>query len=82
MPGLPGPPPHADFLRARLVVDVGPDVEVLATVTGPDAAAAVVAVRQGALLATDFHPEVSGDDRVHRVLVDLAREVRGTGRLP
>ncbi len=81
MAGLPGPPVHAVFIRAPLVVQAGPDVEVLATVEVPGAGDAIVAVRQGALLATAFHPEVSGDDRVHRVLVGLAREVRRTGPL-
>ena len=74
MAGLPGPPVHAVFIRAPQVVQAGPGVQVLATVDVPGAGDTIVAVRQGALLATAFHPEVSGDDRVHRVLVDLARE--------
>ena len=57
------------------MAQAGPDVEVLATVALP-AGDTIVAVRQGALLATAFHPEVSGDDRVHRLLDGLAREVR------
>lgn len=76
MAGLPGPAMHAVFIRAPQVVQAGPEVEVLATVAVPGAGDTIVAVRQGALLATAFHPEVSGDDRVHRLLVDLAREVR------
>ena len=72
--GLPGPPLHAVFIRAPRVVQVGPGVQVLATVGVPGARDSIVAVRQGALLATAFHPEVSGDDRVHRLLIDLARE--------
>ncbi|MFC3687448.1 pyridoxal 5'-phosphate synthase glutaminase subunit PdxT [Aquipuribacter hungaricus] len=76
MAGLPGPALHAVFIRAPRVVQAGPGVQVLATVAGPVAGDTIVAVRQGALLATAFHPEVSGDDRVHRVLVDLARGAR------
>jgi len=74
MAGLPGPPLHAVFIRAPQVVQVGAGVQVLATVAVPDAGDRIVAVRQGALLATAFHPEMSGDDRVHRLLVELARE--------
>jgi len=74
--GLPGPPLHAVFIRAPQVVEVGPDVEVLARVGVPGAGDTIVAVRQGVLLATAFHPEVSGDDRFHRVLVGLAGQAR------
>ena len=49
----------------------GPDVEVLARVAAGEAAGRIVAVRQRHLLATSFHPEVGGDDRVHRLFVDL-----------
>ncbi len=67
-----GPEPvRAVFIRAPWVEQVGPDVEVLARVeTGP-AAGRVVAVRQGPILATSFHPEITGDYRVHRYFVDL-----------
>jgi len=85
--GLPGEPFHAVFIRAPWVERVGPDVEVLGRVpaaaapTPPGAAATVpedriVAVRQGNLLATAFHPELAGDLRVHRLFVDLAREAQ------
>ncbi len=58
----------AVFIRAPAVQSVGKDVEVLARVSdGPP-----VAVRQGRLLATAFHPELTGDDRVHRYFVDMA----------
>jgi len=60
---------HAVFIRAPLVTDVGPEVEVLAT----DPMGRTVAVRQGRLLATAFHPELTGDRRFHRALVDLIR---------
>jgi len=64
-------PVHAVFIRAPWVEQVGPDVEVLARVPGGEAAGRIVAVRQGHLMATSFHPEVDGDGRVHRVFVDL-----------
>ena len=64
-------PVHAVFIRAPWVEEAGPDVEVLARVAGGEAAGRIVAVRQQHLLATSFHPEVGGDDRVHRLLVDL-----------
>ncbi len=56
------------FIRAPWVDEIGPDVEVLATVM-QDGLAHPVAVRQGNLLATSFHPEISGDNRVHRYFV-------------
>lgn len=55
----------AVFIRAPQVVQVGPGVEVLART----AAGAVVAVRQGRLWATSFHPELTGDDRLHRLFL-------------
>ena len=64
-------PVHAVFIRAPWVEQVGPDVEVLARVGAGDAAGRIVAVRQGHLMATSFHPEVDGDGRIHRVFVDL-----------
>jgi 5'-phosphate synthase pdxT subunit len=57
-------PMHAVFIRAPWVERVGPDVEVLA-----EAAGHPVAVRQGRMLATSFHPEMTGDRRVHRLFV-------------
>jgi 5'-phosphate synthase pdxT subunit len=67
--GIEGPV-HAIFIRAPWVEQVGTDVEVLARVEGGPAAGRIVAVRQGPLLATSFHPEVGGDDRIHRLFVD------------
>jgi 5'-phosphate synthase pdxT subunit len=64
-------PVHAAFIRAPWVEDAGPEVEVLARVDGGPAAGRIVAVRQGALMATSFHPEVAGDDRIHRLFLDL-----------
>ena len=65
-------PVHAVFIRAPWVEDAGPRVEVLARVEAGPAAGRIVAVRQGSLLATSFHPEVDGgDDRIHRLYLDL-----------
>ncbi|SII89525.1 Glutamine amidotransferase subunit PdxT [Mycobacteroides abscessus subsp. bolletii] len=59
---------HAVFIRAPWVERVGDDVEVLASAQGHP-----VAVRQGSALATAFHPEVTGDRRVHQLFVDMVR---------
>lgn len=61
---------HAVFIRAPWVETVGANVEVLATVPDGPAAGRVVAVRQGAVMATSFHPEITGDHRIHRLFVD------------
>ena len=69
-------PLRAVFIRAPWVEDVGADVEVLARVPeSAEGAAAgkVVMARQGSLLVTSFHPEVTGDLRVHEYFVDLVR---------
>ena len=65
---------HAVFIRAPWVEEAGPGVEVLATVVAGPAAGRIVAVRQGALLATSFHPELTGDLRVHRLFLDIVKE--------
>lgn len=72
--GMPGPAYHAVFIRAPWVERVGDAVEVLGEVTDGPAAGRIVAVRQGNLLATAFHPELTGDLRVHRYFVDLVRD--------
>ncbi|MCL2849276.1 MAG: pyridoxal 5'-phosphate synthase glutaminase subunit PdxT [Micrococcales bacterium] len=64
---------HAVFIRAPWVERTGPRATVLARVEDGPAAGRIVAVRQEALLVTAFHPEVSGDDRVHRLFVDIVR---------
>ncbi|MDI6911191.1 pyridoxal 5'-phosphate synthase glutaminase subunit PdxT [Nocardioides sp.] len=69
-------PLHAIFIRAPWVEAVGDSVEVLARVEEGPAAGRIVAVRQGSLMATSFHPEVGGDSRVHRLFVDLVTEER------
>jgi pyridoxal 5'-phosphate synthase pdxT subunit len=67
-------PVHAVFIRAPWVESAGDGVEVLARVGEGPAAGKIVAVRQGPLMATSFHPEVGGDGRVHRIFVDLVRQ--------
>lgn len=62
-------PVHAVFIRAPWVERIGPGVRVLA-----EAAGHPVAVRQGRVLATSFHPEVTGDRRIHRLFVDIVRD--------
>ncbi|MCC8243547.1 MULTISPECIES: pyridoxal 5'-phosphate synthase glutaminase subunit PdxT [Saccharothrix] len=68
---------HAVFIRAPWVESAGSDVEVLARVPetedAGEAAGRIVAVRQGHVLATSFHPELTGDGRVHRLFVDMVR---------
>jgi len=59
-------PTHATFIRAPRVVEVGPAARAIATLDD----GTVVAVRQGGLLATAFHPEVSGETRFHELFLD------------
>jgi len=65
---------HAVFIRAPWVERTGPGVEVLGTVAAGAAAGKVVAVRSGSLLATSFHPELTGDSRVHGLFVQMVKE--------
>jgi 5'-phosphate synthase pdxT subunit len=65
---------HAIFIRAPWVEEVGEDVRVLGRVADGPAAGRIVAVRQGNLLATAFHPELTGDLRVHRYFVEMVRQ--------
>jgi 5'-phosphate synthase pdxT subunit len=69
-----GGPVRAVFIRAPWVERTGPDVEVLAAVSGGPADGRIVAVRQGPALATSFHPEVTGDLRIHRLFAEMVRE--------
>ena len=64
-------PLHAVFIRAPWVEEVGASVEVLARVAAGSDPGRIVAVRQGRVMATSFHPEISGDPRVHRYFVTL-----------
>jgi pyridoxal 5'-phosphate synthase pdxT subunit len=72
-------PFHAMFIRAPWVEKVGSDVSVVATVATGRAMGRIVAVRQASLLATSFHPEITGDHRFHALFVDLVRQA-GTSR--
>lgn len=68
---------HGVFIRAPWVEQIGDGVEVIATVPdGSPGAGSIVAVRQGALLATAFHPELTSDARVHRHFLDIVDEAR------
>jgi pyridoxal 5'-phosphate synthase pdxT subunit len=62
--GVSGGPVHAVFIRAPWVADTGPEVQVLAEVEGHP-----VAVRQGNVIAVSFHPELTGESRLHELLL-------------
>lgn len=68
--GVEGDPFHAVFIRAPWVESVGEGVEVIAR-AGNSADGPIVAVRRGNVMATSFHPEVGGDDRIHAMFVDM-----------
>src|SRR4051812_49184880 len=72
--GIDGGPMQAVFIRAPWVEKAGAGVDVLGRVVGGPADGTIVAVRQGNLLATSFHPELTGDRRVHALFVDVVRE--------
>jgi 5'-phosphate synthase pdxT subunit len=67
--GVDGPPVHAVFIRAPWVEKAGDAVTVLARVGEHP-----VAVRQGHLLATSFHPELTGDTRMHELFVEMVQQ--------
>lgn len=69
VPALGGPPVHAVFIRAPLVEQAGAGVERLADL--PDGR--IVAVRQGSIMATAFHPEVTGEHRFHDLFLQSVR---------
>ena len=69
--GYPAHAMHAVFIRAPWVEDVGPGVSVLGT---DDRTGRIVAVRQGQLLATAFHPELTQDRRIHQQFVDIVKD--------
>ncbi len=71
--GVAGGPVHAVFIRAPWVEEAGEGVQVLGRVVGGPADGRIVAVRQGNLVATSFHPELTGDRRVHALFVDIVR---------
>ncbi len=66
--GIDGPPMHAIFIRAPLITKVGKEVEILAEVSEGKP----VAVRQGKILATSFHPELTEDSRMHSMFANIA----------
>jgi 5'-phosphate synthase pdxT subunit len=68
--GIDGPPLRAIFIRAPVITRVGEGVQILASL--PDGR--IVAARQGRLLATSFHPELTDDPRMHGLFVELCRE--------
>ena len=70
--GIPGPPVHAVFIRAPWMAEHGPKLRVLAEVDGHP-----VAVRQGNMIAISFHPELSGETRLHELLLRLVPENAG-----
>ena len=69
--GIDGGPVDVSFIRAPIVTDVGAGVTVIATVS-PDR---IVGVSSGNIMALSFHPEVTGDDRLHRLFVDRVTQV-------
>jgi len=68
--GVEGGPFHGVFIRAPVIVEVGPGTEIIGRVSD----GRVVAVRQGRLLATSFHPELTRDDRLHRYFLGIVQE--------
>ena len=72
--GIEEGPFHAVFIRAPWVESVGGGVEVIAR-AGNRSDGPIVAVRRGAVMATSFHPEVGGDDRMHGLFVDMVARV-------
>jgi pyridoxal 5'-phosphate synthase pdxT subunit len=70
--GLAGGPVHAVFIRAPWIAEAGPGVQVLAEVDGHP-----VAVRQDDVIAISFHPELSGEDRLHQLLLEAVRHRNG-----
>ena len=77
VPALGGEPFPAVFIRAPVVEEVGAGVEVLASLR-PDAPSGgqPVALRQGPVMATAFHPELTDDDRFHRYFLDIVQSLR------
>ena len=73
VPAIGEAPFHAFFIRGPAIESVGPEVEVLATLDD----GSIVAVRQGPILGTAFHPEVSGDPRFHTYFLRIVQSVKG-----
>jgi pyridoxal 5'-phosphate synthase pdxT subunit len=77
VPALEGGPLHAVFIRAPMVETTGAGVDVLAALAEPDVP---VLCRQGAVLVSAFHPELTADRRVHRLFVSMIEGTEGQGR--
>ena len=77
IPAIGARPCRAVFIRAPAVEGVGPEVEVLAHIEEGPAAGRIVAVRQGSILATSFHPELTSDTRVHALFLDMVAQASG-----
>jgi 5'-phosphate synthase pdxT subunit len=69
--GVEGGAYHAVFIRAPKIVEIGPSVEILATL----ADGTIVAARERNIFATAFHPELTLDDRIHRFFLNMFLEV-------
>jgi 5'-phosphate synthase pdxT subunit len=76
--GIEGPPTLGVFIRAPVIITTGEGVEVLSTL--PDGR--IVAAREGNMLATAFHPELTGDTRLHALFLDLIEEQRNGATEP
>ncbi len=88
VPGLGEEPVHAVFIRAPVVESAGPEVDVLAVLPpaqpdssqgdggGHSAPARPAVCRQGSVLTTAFHPELTGDRRLHQLFVEMTKESR------
>jgi 5'-phosphate synthase pdxT subunit len=72
--GIAGAPVRAVFIRAPWVQEVGPAATAIGRVSGGEHAGRIVAVRQGHRLATSFHPELTGDGRIHAYFVEMVRQ--------
>ena len=70
VPAMAGGPFHAVFIRAPFVERTGPGVEVLASVEGRDGQEHPVLCRQGSVVVAAFHPELSGDGRLHQLFLE------------
>jgi 5'-phosphate synthase pdxT subunit len=73
VPALGEAPFHAFFIRGPSIESVGPEVEVLAALDD----GTIVAVREGTLLGTAFHPEIAGDPRFHQYFLRIVQSVKG-----
>ncbi len=71
--GIEGGPFHGVFIRAPVVRQVGPAVEVLCALQD----GRIVAVRQGSLMGTSFHPELTDDPRIHKYFLKIVSEKKG-----